>query len=272
MRILITGTTSGIGYETAKALSKNHQVIMAVRNLDKGKAIKRELGENVDLMYLDLSSFDSILAFRKAFYNKYAYLDVLINNAGVFSDTRSFTEEGFELTMGVNYVGPYLLTKLMIGALKISEHGRIINVSSKAGFHGNIVIEKDFMKNHPHGFKAYSASKQAQLMFTQYFSRQLKDLNITVNAVHPGSVATNIWKGQSLLMKIIGPINRRRYSDPKDACKTVVYLAESGDVIDQSGELFGPDQEIMELPHQVTDESVIQELMIYTEELLIPYI
>lgn len=276
-RVLITGTTSGLGKETALALAKEgHHIVMACRNMDKARALKESItsttsNTNIDVMYLDLSSFESIMAFSKSFYDKYAYLDVLINNAGVFSDKHAYTEEGFEMTMGVNFVGQYFLTRLLIGALKIAHNASIINISSKAGFYGKLQIKPDVFKTHPHGFKAYSNSKQAQLMFTIYYAEQLKDLNISVNAVHPGSVATNIWTGKSLLMKIIGPINQKRYDRPEDACKTAVYLAGTND-LNETGKLFEKIDQIMTYPDRVNDENKIQELMVYTDELIRPYI
>lgn len=272
MRILITGATSGLGLATLKALYKKHQMIIAVRNMDEGKRLKKNLDESIDVMYLDLASFDSIKAFHKALTNKYAFIDVLINNAGVFSDKRAYTDDDFELTMGVNYIGQYFLTRLLVNTLKVSDYSRIINVSSKAGFYGKLNIESDFMKNHPHGFKAYSASKKAQLMMTQYFSKKLKAFNITVNAVHPGSVSTNIWKGTSLLMKLMGPINRKRYASPDDACKVILYLVESEDVKYRTGRLYGPDLKAMEQPSSITKEDYIKPLIEYTEALIRPFI
>lgn len=272
MRILITGATSGIGLATLKRLYKDHQIIMAVRNMDLGKKIKKDLAGDIDLMYLDLSSFESIIAFHKSLTNKYAYIDVLINNAGVFSDKRILTKEGYELTLGVNYLGQYLLTKLLVNTLKVCDYSRIINVSSKAGLHGKLHLKKDLMKNHPHGFRAYSASKKAQLMMTLYFADQLKDYNIAVNAVHPGSVATNIWKGQSLLMRLLGPINRIRYDKAEKACQVIIDLIEKEDVKYKTGRLYEAGLKSIPLPNHIKDPKSIENLVLYTEDIIRPYI
>lgn len=277
-RILITGTTSGLGLETAKALVKEgHHIIMACRNMDKGRLIQEQLLKNcpnaqVDLLHLDLSSFESIIAFSKIFNEKYTYLDVLINNAGVFCDSHQTTVEGYEMTMGVNYLGQYLLTQLLIDVLKVPSDARIVNVSSKAGFFGKLNIRLDWMKNHPHGFKAYSASKLAQLMFTINLSEKLKDDHITVNAAHPGSVATNIWKGSSLMMKMMAPIAKMRYSTPEVACKTSVYLAVASELDGITGQLYQKEHQVMKFNQRVCDKETQKRLSEHTENILKDYL
>lgn len=272
--ILITGTTSGLGLETAKQLSEmDVHLVLAVRNTSLAKKqadtmILETGNENIEVMSLDLSSFRSIEAFASLFTDKFDSLDVLINNAGVFCDTAKRTTEGFEMTMGVNFIGNYYLTKLLTNVIKNGEQPRIVNVASKAGYYGKINVKEDFMKNHAHGFPAYSASKLAQIWMTIYLAEELKPDHVMVNAVHPGQVATGIWKGDSLLMKLVAPINKRRYADPKDACATSVYLAVSDEVSEISGKLFENKNQVMRFNQRVQDRENMMRLIAYTEKVI----
>ena len=272
--ILITGTTSGLGLETAKKLvAMGFRVVLASRNIHVAKIqaneMQSETGNNsIDVMEIDLASFESIEKFVGEFYKKYDKLDILINNAGVFCDTEKKTIEGFEMTMGVNFIGTYYLTKLLLPIIKKGKNQRIVNVASKAGYYGKLNIKKDFFKNHAHGFKAYSASKLAILMMTIYFSEKLTNDGISVNSVHPGDVATGIWKGESLLMKLIAPINKRRYMSPEKACKTIVYVATSNEILGVTGKLFEKTNKAMEYNKKIQDKDVINKLFNYTDNLI----
>lgn len=272
--IVITGTTSGLGLETAKQLAKmDVHLVLAVRNTSLAKEqadamIRETSNENIEVMSLDLSSFRSIEAFASLFTDKFDSLDVLINNAGVFCDTAKRTTEGFEMTMGVNFIGNYYLTKLLTDVIKKGDQPRIVNVASKAGYYGKINVKEGFMKNHSHGFPAYSASKLAQIWMTIYLAEELKEDHVTVNAVHPGQVATGIWKGDSLLMKLVAPINKRRYANPMDACATSVYLASSADVKDLTGKLFENKSQVMTYNDRILDQAKMNDLMAYTERLI----
>lgn len=272
--ILITGATSGIGMEMARELAiKGNRIILACRNIEKTEKVKREIisdsnNENVEIMRVDLSSLESIYKFEKDFYKKYDKLDVLINNAGVFCDKHMETVEGFEMTMGVNVIGTYYITKLLIRALKNVKTARIINISSKAALFGKISLKENYFEKHPHGFKAYSASKLAQILITIELSDTLKKEGITVNSVHPGKVATNIWKGDSLLMKIMGPINMKRYDSPKKAATTGVYLATSDEVNNVTGKFFENKDQLVDYNKRCLDEKTRFALIQKLEEII----
>lgn len=272
--VIITGATSGIGLETTRELAKlGYHIVMACRNKRKAVLLKDEIisesgNENIDVMEVDLSSFDSIRKFTEEYNEKYDRLDILINNAGLFSDTARKTIEGFELTMGVNYLGNYLITNLLLDSLKKAENSRIIFISSKAAYYGSLKLKENCFKNHAHGFKAYSASKLAITLYAIYLSETLKEFNITVNAVHPGQVATNIWKGDSLLMKIMGPINMRKYDSPVKAAVTGIYLASSEAVEGVTGKLFEEKDHIMKYNRKLLDRKLMVDLIEYTGKLI----
>lgn len=275
-RILITGTTSGIGKSAGhQLLSQGHQVIMAVRNIEAGKALVKQWqsefpNSEIDVLYLDLSSFESIISFAKTFNEKYAYLDVLINNAGTFQTKKTYTEEGFEMTLGVNLIGTYLLTRLMLSPLKTSGQAEIINVSSKAGFSGHVPENMEAFKSSSAGFKAYAASKKALLMMTVFYSQQLKDLNIRVNAIHPGNVATNIFSGNSLMMKLVRFFANKNQVTPEVGAQPIIDLIENGNEF--SGNFVQKNNELIALPHQIKDENHMFELMQILDDIVEPYI
>jgi len=164
----------------------------------------------------------------------------LINNAGVYCAKREETEDGFEKTMGINYFGPFLLTNLFLPILEKTPEARIINVSSNAYFQGKINLNDLNLEKRYQGFKAYSASKLAIVLFTLELAARLKDTGVTVNALHPGHVATeiwNMWPGtwyQALLFKGI----RRFAKSPEEAAQTSIFLACSDMVKGVTGKYF----------------------------------
>jgi NAD(P)-dependent dehydrogenase (short-subunit alcohol dehydrogenase family) len=245
--ILITGANSGIGKETTRALAKKGAVIvMACRNLNKAnpvcEAIKLESGnEKIEVMQLDLASVSSIKEFINQFCQKYQQLNVLINNAGVMCAEREETAEGFNRVMATNYLGPFLLTNLLLPLLKQTPESRIVNVSSVAHLWGHIDLNdlnlgKRFSFTGP-----YASSKLALVFFTQELAERLRDTDITVNALHPGVVATNLYRigpegrwYQSLFSRMVRCI----MISPEEGAQTSIYLASSDLVRGVTGKYF----------------------------------
>jgi retinol dehydrogenase 12 len=146
----------------------------------------RSKATKVHLMELDLASIQSIRKFSKQFHEREDKLDILVNNAGVMACPRSLTEDGFEMQIGVNHLGHFLLTNLLLDLLKAGAPSRVVVVSSEA--HRMYDINKDdLMSEHSYSrFRAYSQSKLANILFTRELAKRLSGTGITVNCCHPG--------------------------------------------------------------------------------------
>lgn len=245
--VLITGANRGIGKETTRGLAKlGATIVMACRNLAKanpvGEAIKRETGNGqIEVMQLDVASLSSIRKFVVRFSGKYPKLDVLINNAGLMCGGRGETEDGFNRVMATNYLGPFLLTNLLLPLLKQAGEARIINVSSVAHLWGRIDLNDLNFKKRWVSTGPYASSKLALILFTQELSERLKGTTIMANALHPGVVATNIYRigpldswYQKLFIKITGLV----MISPGEGAQTSIYLASSDDVRGVTGKYF----------------------------------
>jgi NAD(P)-dependent dehydrogenase (short-subunit alcohol dehydrogenase family) len=203
---LITGANSGIGKETALALAEmKATVVMVCRSKDKGEAARREISkksgnDSVGLLLCDLSSLADVRGLAAEVKNRYDKLNVLVNNAGLFS-LMGKTADGFETTFAVDYLAPFLLTNLLLDPLKSSSPSRIVNVSSVAHFGGHVDLDAIERKDTPSGWAAYSNSKLALVMFTYELARRLRGTGVTANCLHPGGVATNIWRIPPVLVR-----------------------------------------------------------------------
>ncbi|CAN7940846.1 unnamed protein product, partial [Ixodes hexagonus] len=211
--VIITGGNSGIGKETAKDLARRKaRVIIACRNLDKARKAAREILEDsqqhVIIKHLDLASFKSVREFANDITTTESRLDVLINNAGIgnTSEEPELTEDKCEPCFQANYLGHFLLTVSLAGLLKSSAPSRVVNVSSHVHHLGSLdsLEQKMLGASRPSKPTAvYADSKLAQVVFTRTLARKLKGHGVTVNALHPGVVNTDIIKNNRLL-SIIG--------------------------------------------------------------------
>jgi len=263
-KIVITGATSGIGKATMEVLanSDNH-LILGCRNIPKAQKLVDEVKSKnkdarIDIFKLDLSSFKSIKDFSDAICKNYDSIGILFNNAGVFSDTKTYTKEGYEMTLGVNYIGTYYLTTLLMDIVEKGHNPQIINVCSRAALFGKFKLKDGAFIKQKHGFRAYSASKYLQLQTTICFANMYKDSKVKINAIHPGDVATGIWDGDSLMMKIIGPIMKKRLSSPEQGAVAGLYLIQnppndSGKFYEELGEVIEYDKYDEEFAKSILD-------------------
>jgi len=238
---LITGANSGIGKAAAIELAKDGAtVVAACRNAEKGLATVTEIQQktnstNVHFLAADLSSQAEVRKLASDFRAKYPALHVLINNAGMVSRQRLVSIDGIEKTLAVNHLAYFLLTNELLDLMKASTPSRIVIVSSEA--HRSARLDFDdlqFQKNYG-AFSAYAKTKLCNLLMNLELSRRLERTQITTNALHPGVVATGIFREAPGWMRI--PIMALA-KGPQRGCKTMVYLSESDEVKDITGKYF----------------------------------
>jgi retinol dehydrogenase 12 len=240
--IAITGGSSGIGYETARALARmGHRVVVLARNPDKGKqacdAIGTE-GRKPELVVAELSSQASIRRAAEQILRDFDPVDVLIHNAGAWYSDFVLTEDGVERMLAVNHLAGFLLGHLLLPSLVRSGRGRIITVSSDSHFHGKMHWDDLQLSRNYHGLRAYAQSKLANVLFTYELDRRLKQRGLPVStyAVQPGLVKTDIGVKHTISLHALAwKIRRLGGVSPEKGAETSVYLASSGDVALQSG-------------------------------------
>lgn len=242
---LITGANAGIGKATALGLARmGATIVMVSRNQARGEEARKEIqaqsgNNNVHLLQADLSSQQSVRQLVQDFQQQFSQLHVLINNAGGYYGRRSETVDGLETTFAVNYLAPFLLTNLLLDTLKASAPARVINVSSMAHAYGRFNIEDLQSRQHYGGMQAYGQAKLALILFTYELARRLEGTGVTVNALHPGFVASNFGKNNS------GSLFERLFAlatifaiNTEEGAKTSIYLASSSDVEGVTGKYF----------------------------------
>src|SRR6266699_334165 len=205
--VVVTGSSSGIGYETARVLANKHaEVIIAVRNLEKGHAAAQKIKSqyqkaNVKVMRLDLADLSSVERVAEEFKSKYPRLDRLINNAGVMVPPYSKTVDGFELQFGTNHLGHFALTAGLMSLLQETKGSRIVNVASSAEKFGRLNFDDlTWEKRQYKALRAYRDSKIANLYFTYELNRRLKGSGseVIITAAHPGWTATELQRHASI--------------------------------------------------------------------------
>ncbi|MGM0898275.1 MAG: oxidoreductase [Bacillota bacterium] len=245
---IITGANSGLGLETAKVFTRlGARVILAVRDIEKGKAAEQEIAEEspqaiVEVMKLDLSDLDSVRDFAETFISRFDSLDLLINNAGVMTPPYAKTKDGFELQFGSNHLGHFALTGLLLPLLLQTENSRVVTLSSLA--HRNTAIDFDNLDGSK-GYKAmkfYGQSKLANLMFATELDKRLKQHGLSTLSIacHPGISSTNLFKlGNREMPRIFkGLMNRYLQPAAMGALPTVYAATDPGIT---GGEYIGPD-------------------------------
>lgn len=245
--VLITGATSGIGKAAALALAEQgRQVIIHGRNAEKVRQAREELAgktgnPKIDTLVADLSVLEEVRQMADVFKRKYRRLDVLINNAGgIMHNARELTNEGHERTIALNLLSPFLLTNLLMSHLKQSAQGRIINVSSSSHRLDAKLYPGDLqLKDHYSPRLAYGNAKLFLIWVTQYLAARLQKggESITVNAMHPGAVATNFGVESDLgvLLKVFAKLARPFFRSVEQGADTLIYLATAGEVAHKSG-------------------------------------
>jgi NAD(P)-dependent dehydrogenase (short-subunit alcohol dehydrogenase family) len=217
--------------------------------------------DTVDLCIADLSVQEEVYHLGETIRADYDRLDVLVNNAGVFSDTREETVDGIELTFAVNHLAPFLLTHLVLPRIQETAgragEARIITVSSEAHRGSSIDFDDINAEQGYNALQAYAQSKLANILFTHELARRLRDEGVLVNAVHPGVVNTGIWRGSGWISRI-ARLFSWLYKRPEEGARSVVYLAASPEV-EETGQYFN-ETEIVNPSPEAYDEKAAARL------------
>jgi NAD(P)-dependent dehydrogenase (short-subunit alcohol dehydrogenase family) len=246
--VLITGGNAGVGKETAVGLARaGAHVVFTARDATRGADAladirERSGSERVEVMALDLSDFASIRSFSEAFLSSHDRLDVLVNNAGLVQQYRAVTSDGFEMMFGVNHLGHFLLTSLLLDRIRASAPARIVVVSSHAHKRAGSGLDFDDLQSEQSykPFQVYAKTKLANIYFTREQARRLDPTEVTVNALHPGFVASRFGRdGDSGRLGELGMILGRPLAiSPEKGARTSVWLASSPEVEGSTGEYF----------------------------------
>jgi retinol dehydrogenase 12 len=237
---LITGANTGIGKDTARALAgRGAQVFLACRSETAGRRAVDEIAgqtgsRSLSLLPLDLGDLDSVRRCAEAFLATGQPLHGLINNAGV-AGARGMTASGFERMFGTNHVGPFLLTNLLLDRLRASAPARIVNVASVAHYNAP-GIDWEAVRRPTKSFttmREYSVSKLANVLHAEELARQLDGSGVTTYALHPGVIASDIWRRVPWPVR---PLMKRRMDTPEHGARTSLYCATAPELAGETGQ------------------------------------
>ena len=243
--VLVTGATSGIGWEASVSFARmGARLIMigrdAVRTASSIDKVRQRSGSaTVDSFLCDFSSQAQVRRLAEEFRARHDKLHVLVNNAGTVFTKRTLTADGVESTFAVNYLGSFLLTNLLLNVLKASAPARVIIVSSSGHYSGTMNFNDLGFEHVYQIMRAYGRSKLAAVLFTRELAKRLEGTGVTVNALHPGAVATRIWDRAPAYTRPIFSLAKRLFMiSPEAGAETIVYLATSPEVDGKTGLYF----------------------------------
>ena len=267
---IITGANSGIGKITAIELAKKgYQILMLVRNSEKSEIafedIKRESKSDlIKMFFVDFSSVESIKNVVLDIQKQYSKIDLLINNAGVFKRKEETTVDGFELSIAVNYIAVFLLTNSLLPQIKKAKNARVINISSELYKRGKVFLENGFSAKKFSGDLAYANSKLLIIYFTQELAKRLGNTNIMVNCIHPGVVATDVFRDYP---KWFAKFMKMIITSPEEGAKPSIYLATSEDLKGVTGKYYSKLKQ-KEPVNVSTDLTMGEQIWTYTEDII----
>nr|XP_061796967.1 dehydrogenase/reductase SDR family member 13-like [Nerophis lumbriciformis] len=275
---IVTGSNTGIGKATALELAKRGaRVILACRNKTKAEAavfeIRRESGNNqVLFMQLDLASFKSVRSFAGTILKTEPRLDILINNAGMGGP--GYTEDGFGMAFGVNHLGPFLLTNLLLKKMQQCGPSRIVNVSALLHRLGDIdfavlASNKDLVTGQGlwHNFKAYCNSKLCNVLFTRELANKLECSRVTCYSLHPGIIYTELCRNLSPWQQfLMMPFAKLFFLDTEGGSQTTLYCALQEGIETLSGRFFS-NCALQQMGYKGQDDALAKKLWEVSERL-----
>jgi NAD(P)-dependent dehydrogenase (short-subunit alcohol dehydrogenase family) len=259
-RAVVTGASRGIGRVTALGLArKGWDVTLVVRDRARGQRVIEEAnalgaGGETDMFVADLSSMNDVARVAREILAAHPSIDVLINNAGGFHSRRSTTADGLERTFATNHLAPFLLTKLLRPALEAAAPARVVVVASAAHRRAHMTWDDLMHERSYPGFKVYSESKLANILFARELARRLGGTGVTANALHPGFVASNFGRDNPGLAGLTMPIAMLFAISEEQGAETSLYLATSSDVEGVTGKYFAKSREATPTSAAQSDE------------------
>lgn len=274
---LVTGANTGIGRETARGLAQQGAtVVMAARNRSKGEEAVADIkactgNDRVELLDLDLASLTSVREAARTFLASHDRLDLLVNNAGLILGDRQTTEDGFESTFGINHLGHFEFTRLLLDTIKRSKPARIVNVASDAHRASKGLDFDDLMvERRPYkSIGVYADSKLANILFTRELARRLEGSGVITHAVHPGVVRSGFARDGDVkgvlgfLVKLFGPF----LLSPADGAATSLHVSLSEDASTSTGEYWARSKR-REPRQPALDDAAAKRLWEVSEKLL----
>ncbi|GLT35925.1 hypothetical protein SLA2020_103370 [Shorea laevis] len=272
---IVTGASSGIGTETARVLAlRGVHVVMGVRNMAAGREVKEAIVKEiptakVDAMELNLSSMASVRKFAEEFKSSGLPLNLLINNAGIMATPFLLSEDGIELQFATNHMGHFLLTNELLETMKKTallskKEGRIVNVSSrrhKFSYPEGIRFDKINEQSGYNRLSAYSQSKLANVLHANELAKRLKEdgVEITANSVHPGAVATNLFRNFGFANGLVSLFGKFVIKNMEQGAATTCHVALHPQVKGKSG-LYFADCNVVEVSEQANDTNLAKKL------------
>lgn len=274
---IITGADGGMGYEETKAVAQaGYHVIMAcyspkLAEQKRLQLVKETGNQNIEIMGVDLANLSAVKAFADQVKMKVEHLDLLMNNAGTMETGLHITVDGLERTVSVNYVGPYLLTRLLLPIM--GQGSRIVNMASCVYLLGKLNFPEFFLSGRKGSFwriPVYSNTKLAITLFTMDLARRVKEKGITVNAADPGIVNTEIIRMQMFFDPLTDLIFRPCIRTPRQGADTAIHLLLDADKEGQTG-TFNRSNQIVNVGKKYTEHRQMDELWSQTEEIVRPF-
>lgn len=247
-RIILTGGTGGIGLAAARQLAaRGAELTIVGRSPKRAQAAAASIARPVDLLLADLASQTDVRRLADEIVDRYARVDVLINNAGAVIRSRQLSVDGIELTWATNHLSAFLLTTLLLDRLKASAPARIITTTSAAHARARLPFD-DLQAERSYrgmGFSRYGETKLANVVFTRELARRLKGTGVTANCFHPGLVSSGFNRNNGRLMRMVMRVLDVVSRSPEKGAETLVWLADSPQVSALSGAYFVDCREVM---------------------------
>lgn len=275
---IITGAGTGMGFEEAKAVAaRGFHTIMACHHPEAAEAKRQEIiqetgNENIEVIGIELADLSSVRRFADEIKSRFQHLDLLMNNAGTLATKFQSTADNLEQTVAVNYVGPYLLTRLLLPLM--GEGSRIVNMVSLTYKYGRLDFPDFFARGRKGSFRRipiYSNTKLALTLFSFELAKRLKNKGITANAADPGIVSTNIIRLYSFIDPLTDIFFRPFIRTPRQGADTAIHLLLDEDKAGQTG-TFNRSNRIIDVGDKYFHHKQMQELWDKTEAIVRKYL